>query len=1049
MESDSSRVSVLLDRLIKHVLPGDLPEPVSQKYHAYFLRILGSCLKANIVEDENGIKTLMQKRVLQKAQEDNTNKHTANANSLRLQESMMKINKMKVLQNKKGIYYMLYKISEFRDQTQNNSVSHIEALFQAREIDRIQGTKATDQSVNRSNRMEIEQNNSIVSTVGGRTNHTTRIEKDQGSNMQKAIQKVTNKGNANLDISESDLIRDILFAFQGIDGTYINYSKHEDSFVLKSTVALSDPVKKMVYQLCEMGWLFRKVVDFIQINNDATNGLIFQSFCFALKEELNEYYRLIAILDNLRESEDDQGKSSFVIEDSAPKSLNMRKLYLWSLEPFERLKWLAILSDACKNTKGGTLISVIYGYAKQGSPTIQILVNRILKQVLSPLSNFSRLWVYQGEIEDQYEEFFISMNPMSTNDALWTTRYKLNTVMIPCFIDQQIAESILLTGKTVNFLRKCCGVQDWVLNIDFIDISSCLVSSFTQTSKFNEFKEWISKATEITSQKLVSVLFVKFKFIQHCEAIKKYLLLGQGDFVQCLMDHVSSELSKPAYSIFKHYLVGTLETAIRASNAQFHNPEFLQRLDVKLLDASAGDYGWDIFSLDYKTEAPLNTIFNPAVMKKYLRLFNFLWRVKRVEHSLSTIWMQHMKTAVTTDGLKDLRSQMHKCNLLRHEMLHLVMNFLNYIMVEVIESAWTNLMEELKGAKDLNDIIKYHENFLNQILDKALLTQRSDPIYRQLLKIFDLVFRFKYTQEMLVNSAQEEHQRRMALKSNKDMMEVMDEDGESYIKTYDDKYEETRNIISTETVNHLNTLWKDYKETFADFMNLLKKDDAVGKLRFLNFRLDFNEYYCANNPKNTKNTKFDVDDFKSKNVPEMNLGNNSVINNRSASPRRIEEEPKQKNLTDYNLPNFGKDKVSFSPRRTEKTDKPQEKMWIEHTEEDTKKFKPTSNILSSDGQSSFFTNKPSGGATLLSGLGGLSSIGMPSSKVYTSLYNNEKSNAPLPTNMNLSKYAMNVERPSVQSNNYVNTSNQMEIIPDSRSEPPSFLKNNSLDNFKP
>ena len=31
-----------------------------------------------------------------------------------------------------------------------------------------------------------------------------------------------------------------------------------------------------------------------------SNGLINQSLCIAIKEELNEYYRLIAILENLR-----------------------------------------------------------------------------------------------------------------------------------------------------------------------------------------------------------------------------------------------------------------------------------------------------------------------------------------------------------------------------------------------------------------------------------------------------------------------------------------------------------------------------------------------------------------------------------------------------------------------------------------------------------------------------------------------------------------------------------------------------------------------------
>ena len=42
------------------------------------------------------------------------------------------------------------------------------------------------------------------------------------------------------------------------------------------------------------------------------------------------------------------------------------------------------------------------------------------------------------------------------------------------------------------------------------------------------------------------------------------------------------------------------QTAIRATNAQFEDQEILDRLDVRLLDVQPGDYGWDVFSLDYK-----------------------------------------------------------------------------------------------------------------------------------------------------------------------------------------------------------------------------------------------------------------------------------------------------------------------------------------------------------------------------------------------------------------------------------------------------------------
>lgn len=71
--------------------------------------------------------------------------------------------------------------------------------------------------------------------------------------------------------------------------------------------------------------------------------------------------------------------------------------------------------------------------------------------------------------------------------------------------------------------------------------------------------------------------------------------MGQGDFMQNLMDLLADELGEPASKIYRHTLMGFLETAIRTSNAQYQSKELLNRLDIKLLEASPGDRGWEIF----------------------------------------------------------------------------------------------------------------------------------------------------------------------------------------------------------------------------------------------------------------------------------------------------------------------------------------------------------------------------------------------------------------------------------------------------------------------
>ena len=79
------------------------------------------------------------------------------------------------------------------------------------------------------------------------------------------------------------------------------------------------------------------------------------------------------------------------------------------------------------------------------------------------------------------------------------------------------------------------------------------------------------------SKRLLETLFKKYKFVEHLHAIRRYLLLGQGDFIRHLMDVLHEDLARPASSLFLHNLTSTLETAVRATNAQYDMPDMLAR----------------------------------------------------------------------------------------------------------------------------------------------------------------------------------------------------------------------------------------------------------------------------------------------------------------------------------------------------------------------------------------------------------------------------------------------------------------------------------------
>lgn len=64
----------------------------------------------------------------------------------------------------------------------------------------------------------------------------------------------------------------------------------------------------------------------------------------------------------------------------------------------------------------------------------------------------------------------------------------------------------------------------------------------------------------------------------------------------------------------------------------------LRHLDARMLEFTKGELGWDVFNLEYKVDAPLDTILDPLSMEEYSKVFKHLWQIKRVEYSLTHVW---------------------------------------------------------------------------------------------------------------------------------------------------------------------------------------------------------------------------------------------------------------------------------------------------------------------------------------------------------------------------------------------------------------------------
>ncbi len=148
-------------------------------------------------------------------------------------------------------------------------------------------------------------------------------------------------------------------------------------------------------------------------------------------------------------------------------------------------------------------------------------------------------------------------------------------------------------------------------------------------------------------------------------------------------------------------------------------------------------------------------------MANYNKIFSFMLKLKKIQHSLSLSWGLTMSNQKQFRRLSsDLQAKFHRFNLAHHEMAHFVSNIHNYILVEVLQSAWTVFLDGLHQVGDLDSLIILQKKFVSDIIDKALLSDQQKELYKLLQRILNSVFTFTLTKEKYVyTSALQESER--------------------------------------------------------------------------------------------------------------------------------------------------------------------------------------------------------------------------------------------------------------------------------------------------
>jgi gamma-tubulin complex component 3 len=212
--------------------------------------------------------------------------------------------------------------------------------------------------------------------------------------------------------------------------------------------------------------------------------------------------------------------------------------------------------DGALPLQGGALISRAYGFALNGDPASVALVKRMMVSICHPMYAVLHRWIVHGELIDTHREFFVGINQeVSINGGnLWHDLYFIRSSMLPKFVSLELAQKILVIGKSINFLRACDHTGAWdkdtwkgskkskqlaikpsparstesagpsseesLLELD----ASLKAIKFGDEAKLEEV---VSRIAVQTDAKLLKVMMEKAHLSEHLLALKKFMLLGQ------------------------------------------------------------------------------------------------------------------------------------------------------------------------------------------------------------------------------------------------------------------------------------------------------------------------------------------------------------------------------------------------------------------------------------------------------------------------------------------------------------------------------------------
>ncbi|KXZ50079.1 GCP3 protein [Gonium pectorale] len=388
-----------------------------------------------------------------------------------------------------------------------------------------------------------------------------------------AVDALVAAGSGTRAPSQPQLVQGVLYAARGVSSALLQWAEEGgdagSGFRLRpdALAAVGPGRAALVAVLTELGWAYRRVRAAAQASGHGSAS-VREALGSALNAELGDFFKLLALLEaqaGCPLPTPGDVASAGGSGGGGGQYLTLIRLRAWLAEPTLRMRHLAALAEMTELLEGGALADAVHEYSLHGDPFVRNYVGRLLRQVCVPLYGMIRSWVLQGELNDPYDEFFVVPVPPPAATAaaaadglgapapvdVWRSSYAVDQERLPRFIEEGLARRILRAGKAIHYLKMTCDDERWVLRRadEWAAARRGLDAGGEGEGSAEEqlagLESLVGSAVRSVDERLLSVLWGRHRLRAHWAAIRRFVLLGQGDWVTAFLDLVDADGVQP------------------------------------------------------------------------------------------------------------------------------------------------------------------------------------------------------------------------------------------------------------------------------------------------------------------------------------------------------------------------------------------------------------------------------------------------------------------------------------------------------------------------